>query len=700
MSLLHRSDNVFKVATDQDVQPGNAYTVTAYSPGGVLASDATAGAAVGFYNVTTLFTLYQGHGLAVDDRVMLGIDSTTFTVVAAVDGNDVTVLGTISGTTGDTLINLGADTGASGPNYDGSTVVIYSTPDITNVIDQSRVDLSETGGFEYWHRGLALWELTRGGDGEPVAVGVDVGASVLTSFGLNVKTYGATGNGVTDDTAAIQAALDAFQDNASGSTGGNGGELLFPRGVYIISAPLLVGSGVNIVGEGALASVIRASSSFSGAQMILFQKLSTQFANNGIGMRYIQVDGNSIDCHAIQVYKGYDAVTFDTVYVDHVGLTGSAFRFEPDPNDTSANGVSQTILLNNCYAIHGPLASTGSVYYFKHCQEITLTNCKGFGGYAVRTGNCDVFEFDGCRGVTVLGGAAAISQGNGVHVKATSRAAQGHVFYGMTLEAVGTAILVEGNVFAINYLTIGGTRKQEGAVTPAVTTGGFDLRNVTLATIDSSPGFTLVADANCNRINFHTELLSNFSDPTGVAYLDGVKVYADNSDETGNVASVFRQPLAIYTDDTAGPAINFGHATETDYWRMFWSRSGVNHGDNDFGFNLRYTNEADVEKHVWTVEAGASTQRFYVADTEVLTVASTGITVPAVTTTGNSTLGDASTDTTTNVGRMILRTIAVDPTSSATAGTIGEVVYSSSTAKFYGKHTTSASDTNWRLMGT
>ena len=45
----------------------------------------------------------------------------------------------------------------------------------------------------------------------------------------NVKDFGAVGNGVTDDTAAIQAAMDALP---------NGSALYFPRGRYVVSSTL------------------------------------------------------------------------------------------------------------------------------------------------------------------------------------------------------------------------------------------------------------------------------------------------------------------------------------------------------------------------------------------------------------------------------------------------------------------------------
>jgi hypothetical protein len=62
----------------------------------------------------------------------------------------------------------------------------------------------------------------------------------------DVKTYGAVGDGVTNDTAAFNAALESLSD-------AGGGVCLVPRGTYIISASGItshVKSGVHLVGEG------------------------------------------------------------------------------------------------------------------------------------------------------------------------------------------------------------------------------------------------------------------------------------------------------------------------------------------------------------------------------------------------------------------------------------------------------------------
>jgi parallel beta-helix repeat protein len=64
------------------------------------------------------------------------------------------------------------------------------------------------------------------------------------SLPYNVKQYGAKGNGVTDDTAAIQAAISAA--NTAG-----GGWVYFPVGIFIISASLVLHDDVHLIGPSA-----------------------------------------------------------------------------------------------------------------------------------------------------------------------------------------------------------------------------------------------------------------------------------------------------------------------------------------------------------------------------------------------------------------------------------------------------------------
>lgn len=59
---------------------------------------------------------------------------------------------------------------------------------------------------------------------------------------VSVKDFGAVGDGVTDDTVAIQNAIDALSEF--------GGTVKVPVGKYYVTAPILLSSGVSLIGDG------------------------------------------------------------------------------------------------------------------------------------------------------------------------------------------------------------------------------------------------------------------------------------------------------------------------------------------------------------------------------------------------------------------------------------------------------------------
>ncbi|KIY50878.1 glycoside hydrolase family 55 protein [Fistulina hepatica ATCC 64428] len=86
----------------------------------------------------------------------------------------------------------------------------------------------------------------------------------------NVKDYGAAGDGVTDDTDAINSAI---------SSGGRCGEgcnsstttpavVFFPQGTYLVSSPLIAYYYTQLIGDARSPPTIKASSSFSGIAVI------------------------------------------------------------------------------------------------------------------------------------------------------------------------------------------------------------------------------------------------------------------------------------------------------------------------------------------------------------------------------------------------------------------------------------------------
>jgi hypothetical protein len=98
-------------------------------------------------------------------------------------------------------------------------------------------------------------------------------------FTLNVVDFGATGNGSTDDTSAINAAIAAANGFLALSGTQRGVRVWFPAGIYLVSAALTVinGNGIRLCGEG------------RGASTILVTALTGDIISFTSGNEYVEV---------------------------------------------------------------------------------------------------------------------------------------------------------------------------------------------------------------------------------------------------------------------------------------------------------------------------------------------------------------------------------------------------------------------------
>ncbi|QDU81936.1 Hemolysin, chromosomal [Polystyrenella longa] len=125
--------------------------------------------------------------------------------------------------------------GGSGNDYlDGGLGddLLFGQAGIDELITSSGKDLLDKGA-----------EVQQTTEVAPVTSTNEVVASSSSTTGgiLRVRDFGAVGDGITDDTAAVQAALDAAE----------GGELYLNPGTYLISNVLLVPSNTIVSGAGA-----------------------------------------------------------------------------------------------------------------------------------------------------------------------------------------------------------------------------------------------------------------------------------------------------------------------------------------------------------------------------------------------------------------------------------------------------------------
>lgn len=210
---------------------------------------------------------------------------------------------------------------------------------------------------------------------------------VLTEMLVSVKNYGAVGDGVTDDTAAIQAAITRV------STQG-GGIVFIPAGTYQLSSALTIGTtGVNIVGSG-VKSILRQTNATAG--VLSFTTTGGFITVNHIVSR-IKINHTSTSTGT--------AISGQCIAIDNVTVDGPMFRL-----GVSVTGGSYSFINNS--TIRGNSADASS-------SAISLS-----GAIGVLISGCTI-ERAGSSGACILtagpGGVHTIT-GNSIDASATAGA--------------------------------------------------------------------------------------------------------------------------------------------------------------------------------------------------------------------------------------------------------------------------------------
>jgi hypothetical protein len=178
---------------------------------------------------------------------------------------------------------------------------------------------------------------------------------------VNVKDLGAVGNGVTDDTDAIQAALDSIVNTPLTTQQRSGGAtLFFPEGVYLISKPLVVKSVNTILaGAGAGATIIQATpGTFSadagpdlhGKWMIIWDAAYVLSGDDLYNCHVFDLSldfNNRTDVKGIWIGGGRNSSSIERVqfvrFYTHLVELGKSSR--------DFHSITQGFLVSNCLAI-------------------------------------------------------------------------------------------------------------------------------------------------------------------------------------------------------------------------------------------------------------------------------------------------------------------------------------------------------------
>jgi len=162
------------------------------------------------------------------------------------------------------------------------------------------------------------------------------GSVSLASQGeISVRWFGATGNGTIDDTAAIQAACNAatnveseVESAAGGVVAGSRQRVFFPRGLYIVSSAITVGSFADLLGEQA---ILQSTSS---------------------GANILQLTGDRSQIEGLTFFGGSNAIYISNGDVDQITYWITRCQFYQQNGAAIAsddNSSSTTTAVTKCF---------------------------------------------------------------------------------------------------------------------------------------------------------------------------------------------------------------------------------------------------------------------------------------------------------------------------------------------------------------
>ena len=289
---------------------------------------------------------------------------------------------------------------------------------------------------------------------------------------VSVKDFGAVGDGVADDTTAIQAAINAHS-----------GIIYFPSGTYNISAPLRITTGIVLQGESKSTSIISKTTTTSGTGTALARAgtITDSYVNDAViqlihadntytyyaGIHDLTIQKSSYAASSYGIYAPRSSqCSYSNLLIKNVTtgyLTYDSWMYKMSQvtcqavsigyshaDDGSGSGTGTSGTFENCWVNFDNTIVTPSFGYFIFGLTYSnLISCGCDNGTpASGTAIVTAYFFGTCTGITVNGCGVENHQGQAVSVSGGSVIVNAMRTLSMTGNITGTAATVSTNTNA------------------------------------------------------------------------------------------------------------------------------------------------------------------------------------------------------------------------------------------------------------
>lgn len=177
---------------------------------------------------------------------------------------------------------------------------------------------------------------------------------------VSVKDFGATGNGVTDDTSAINRAIQQiYKSGVSSTEPRTRRTIYFPGGTYLISSPILIPPYSRLVGDGMGSAILKQTQGNRTVANVCDSEFQTGSSIGSGSATYPQ----DIEISGIQFFNSNTNVILPVFVIDSASnvtiqsskfLTNATAGFYPNlVSVQTSTGNSNKITFDSCQFING-----------------------------------------------------------------------------------------------------------------------------------------------------------------------------------------------------------------------------------------------------------------------------------------------------------------------------------------------------------